>query len=133
MTKANRDAKWATAITAVRLSEAKIQRAIFAHLQLRQADGVFAFHVPLGGWRSPTEAAIFKGLGVVAGVPDIIIIKHGRIFALELKTERGKLRPEQTLTMRRMEAAGVVCHVSYGLDDALNWLEREHILVGARI
>jgi hypothetical protein len=52
-----------------RRQEAAIQRAVFQHLRARAAPGVFAFHVPNGGYRKPVEAAIMKGLGVVAGVP----------------------------------------------------------------
>src|SRR5690242_14412195 len=37
------------------------------------------------------EAAIFQGLGARAGVPDIIVVHQGRCFAIELKTEAGRL------------------------------------------
>src|SRR5262245_23567538 len=46
--------------------EAAIQRAVFQHLRMRSAPGVFAFHPANGGYRKPIEAAIMKGLGVVA-------------------------------------------------------------------
>jgi len=57
--------------------EDQIQRAIFQHLRARKAPGTFAFHVPNGGKRRPIEAAILKGLGVVAGVPDVVLIRAG--------------------------------------------------------
>jgi hypothetical protein len=60
-----------------RSPEATIQSAVFAHLRARGAPGLFAFHVPNGGYRKPIEAAILKGLGVVAGVPDVIAIHQG--------------------------------------------------------
>jgi hypothetical protein len=75
--------------------EAAIRRAVFEHLRIRPAAGVFAFHCPNGGARRPIEAAILKGLGVVAGVPDIIAIKDGRTYALELKAPSGKLSGSQ--------------------------------------
>jgi hypothetical protein len=56
------------------------QRA--CHLAWRRAPGVFAFHPANGGWRSRTEAAILKELGVVAGVPGIILMREGRTYAL---------------------------------------------------
>jgi hypothetical protein len=37
---------------------------------------VFAFHVPLGGYRT-TEAAILKSIGAVAGIPDIVVVSRG--------------------------------------------------------
>jgi hypothetical protein len=65
--------------------EQQIQHAVFEHLALRGASTVFAFHPANGGWRSGVEAAILKGMGVKAGVPDIIAIKNARCYALELK------------------------------------------------
>jgi hypothetical protein len=75
------------------LPESAIQKAVFQHLAARGCG--FAFHVPNGGWRSPIEAAILKGQGVKPGVPDLIVIKDGRPFALELKAEGGRLRARQ--------------------------------------
>ena len=49
--------------------------------------GVFAFHCPNGGKRSKIEASIFKGLGVKAGIPDVLIFYRAQIFGLELKAE----------------------------------------------
>jgi hypothetical protein len=37
--------------SACRQSEAAIQRAVFQHLRTRAVPGVFAFHVPNGGYR----------------------------------------------------------------------------------
>jgi hypothetical protein len=63
--------------------EQLIQRAVMDHLRWRAVPGVFAFHPANGGWRSAIEAAIFKGIGVVAGVPDVLILHDGRCYALE--------------------------------------------------
>lgn len=67
-----------------RQPEAAIQRAVFQHIRARGAGGLVAFHVPNGGARRPIEAAILKGLGVVAGAADVILLHRGRAFALEL-------------------------------------------------
>ena len=75
--------------------EAQIQRAVFQHLRARGAPGVFAFHPANGGYRKPVEAAILKGLGVVAGVPDVIAIHNGRVFAMELKAPGGRATDKQ--------------------------------------
>ena len=58
--------------------ETQIQRAVIEHIAWRARPGVFAFHVPNGGWRSRVEGAILKAIGTVAGVPDIICIFQGR-------------------------------------------------------
>jgi hypothetical protein len=113
-----------------RLDESDIQRAIFMHVRVRGAPNTFAFHVPNGGLRSRTEAAIFKGLGVTAGIPDIIVIRGGRVFALEVKSVTGRLSPEQTKVLALMRAAGCDTGIAYGLDDALAWLELRGLLRG---
>jgi hypothetical protein len=110
--------------------EAAIQRAIFQHLRQRGAPGVFAFHPATGGYRTAIEAAIFKGLGVVAGVPDVIVVKDGTTYALELKAEGGRLSETQCNTIEAMERAGAVVGVAVGIDQALAWLEERGLLRG---
>jgi hypothetical protein len=86
-----------------------IQRAVFEHLRVRSAPGVFAFHPANGGWRSPIEAAILKGLGVRAGVPDVIAVKDGRTYALELKPPGGRLNPHPTYRrLSRYDETGLI-------------------------
>jgi hypothetical protein len=73
--------------------EQLIRRAVFEHLRLRAAPVAFFFHVPNGGYHKPIEAAIMKGLGVKAGVPDIIVVHRGRCYAVELKAAGGSHCP----------------------------------------
>jgi hypothetical protein len=110
--------------------EAAIQRAVFQYLRIRGAPGVFAFHPANGGYRRPIEAAILKSLGVVAGVPDIIAIHHGRCFALELKAEGGRPTDKQLACIAAMEAAGAFTAIAEGLDRALACLEAWGLLRG---
>jgi hypothetical protein len=111
--------------------EQLIQKAVIEHLAWRARAGVFAFHVPLGGFRRPVEAAILKSLGVVAGVPDIIIIHSGQCFGLELKADRGRLTNVQRDAHERMRAAGACVATAYGIDEALAQLEQWRLLRGA--
>lgn len=110
--------------------EGDIQRAVFAHLRQRAMPGVFAFHVPNGGYRKPREAAMLKGLGVTPGVPDIIIIHKGRAFGLELKAAGGRATEKQMLAMDAMDEAGAFVCIAEGLDRALAVLEAWGILRG---
>jgi len=110
--------------------EATIQRAVFNHLRARGALGVFAFHPANGGYRKPVEAAIMKGLGVVAGVPDVIAIHNGRCFAMELKTEGGRATAKQLECIAALERAGAFTCIAEGLDAALACLERWQLLRG---
>jgi hypothetical protein len=54
--------------------EDALQRCVLQHLRIRAPHDCFYFHPANGGQRSPVEAAILNGLGVRAGVPDLIII-----------------------------------------------------------
>jgi hypothetical protein len=110
--------------------EDAIQRAVFEHLAVRGAPGVFAFHPANGGWRSRVEGAILKGLGVRPGVPDVIAIKAGRAYGLELKARRGRMTEAQRTACAALRAAGAAVVTTYGLDDALSQLDRWGLLRG---
>jgi hypothetical protein len=110
--------------------EAAIQRAVFQHFGWRSAPDVFAFHVPNGGARRRIEAVILRGLGTTPGIPDVIAVKAGRVFGLELKSAGGRLSAAQRATHEAMRAAGAVVGVAAGLDDALAWLEGHGLLLG---
>jgi hypothetical protein len=111
-----------------RRPEQELQKAVLEHLAWRSVPGMFVFHYPAGGWRSPIEAAIFRGLGVVAGIPDVLIIRAGHVFALELKTAHGHLTVTQIETQARMHAAGATVATAIELDAALAQLEQWGLL-----
>lgn len=110
--------------------EDRIQRAVFDHLRSRAHADVFAFHVPNGGKRKPIEAAILKGLGVTAGVPDIIAIHKGKCYAMELKSKDGRPSTRQLETIERLNKAGAFTAICYELDPALRVLEAWGLLKG---
>src|SRR5262249_40695823 len=111
--------------------EAAIQRAVFQHLRARGAPGVFAFHPANGGYRKPVEAALLKGLRVVARVPRRFALPHnGRCFALELKAEGDRVTDKQFETMDALREAGAFTCIAEGLDRALAVLESWGLLRG---
>ena len=112
------------------MTEQQIQKCVFQHLRERGAPGVFAFHPANGGYRKPVEAAIMKGLGVVAGVPDVFAVHNGRCFALELKAEGGRVTDKQFETMDALREAGAFTCIAEGLDRALAVLESWGLLRG---
>jgi hypothetical protein len=113
-----------------RRPEQQIQRAVIEHLKLRPVPGIFWFHVGNGGYRTPIEARVFKSLGVTAGVPDLILIREGKTYGLELKAVGGRLTPVQETAHVLMRAAGAEVAVAIGLDAALRQLERWGMLQG---
>jgi hypothetical protein len=110
--------------------EDQLQRAVCQHLQQRGARYMVWFAVPNGGKRLPVEAAIIKGLGVRAGVSDLIFIHCGRPFALELKADNGKPRAAQIAFAEDFTKAGGTAAIAYGLDQALRTLEAWGLLRG---
>jgi hypothetical protein len=100
-------------------TEDLIQRAVFEHLRVRCAPCTFAFHPANGGYRRPIEAAILRGLGVRAGVPDVIAVKDGRTYALEIKSPGGRLTAAQIAAHAALRAAGAEVAVAYGIDAAI--------------
>jgi hypothetical protein len=110
--------------------EDQVQRAVFEHMRARSVANVFAFHPANGGCRSRVEGKILKGLGVRAGVPDVIAVKDGRTYALEIKPPGGRLTAAQNAAHAALRAAGANVVTSYGLDDALAQLEAWGLLRG---
>lgn len=92
---------------------------------------VLAFHVPNGGKRNAREGAKFKRQGVLAGVPDILIVHPSRCetnednvierlfygFAVELKVKGGKLSQAQKDRLADFHLAGWKQKVVYSLDE----------------
>jgi hypothetical protein len=110
--------------------EQVLHGTIIAHLEARAAPGIFYFHCPNGGWRSPHEAAILKALGVVSGVPDLIFLRDGQFFSLELKAPGRKPTTNQKAVHTAIEAAGGVVAVADNLDTAIRQLECWGLLKG---
>jgi hypothetical protein len=110
--------------------EQEIQKAVFAHLKARGAPGIFFWHPFSGGFRKPVEAAIFKGLGAIAGLPDVMVLHQGRLHCMELKADGGRATEQQLLCIAALEEAGAYTAVAVGLDRALAVLESWQLLRG---
>lgn len=91
------------------------------------------FHCPNGGKRSPAEAARFKAMGVISGVPDIIVIDSGRCIAIELKAGKGTLTANQKRYHRLLGLARVPVYVCRSLDEVIVALERCGVPLKARL
>jgi hypothetical protein len=103
--------------------EQQIHKAVVSHLNTRAESKVFFWHTPNEGKRGWTNAAALKAMGMTAGVPDLLILKSGRMYALELKAPGGRLTPSQVLVMGRMQDCGAEASVAFSLDEALVTLE----------
>ena len=129
------------------MDELTVHRHVVAHL--RRA-GVDFFHVPNEGKRGPRARSLLHGMGVMPGVPDLIIVsppgraastgmflpvlvpwgdgKGGRPAvgaALELKSDRkgAKASPEQQQWLATFAAHGWAVACTHGLPAALEQLK----------
>ena len=108
--------------------EAQLQRALIQHLRWGARGDTWWTHIPNGGWRSPTEAAIFKSLGVRAGSPDLLIIRAGQPLFMELKAPGRKLSPAQVECHAALQRAGAQIETVDNIDAALAFLCRLGVL-----
>lgn len=46
-----------------------------------------------------------------AGFPDLILVRSGRVLAIECKSDKGKLTPEQKVWLDALSKAGIRCMV----------------------
>lgn len=103
--------------------EQAIHKAVVSHLNMRSEPGVFFWHTPNEGKRGFVNAAALKAMGMIAGVPDLIILKAGEMYALELKAPGNALTPSQRLVMDRLLDCGAQAAVAHSIDEALVTLE----------
>lgn len=103
--------------------EQDIHKAVVQHLNARAYSDVFYFHPANGGKRTAFEARLFKALGVIAGVPDLIFLKAGRMYALELKAAKGRPTALQNAVLDRMTDCGASVSIAHSIDEALITLE----------
>lgn len=103
------------------------QRAVVQWLEVHRVE--FA-HVPNGGYRTRVEAAIFRGLGVKRGVPDLIIFDRPPALpgapaaAIEMKRRKGGVvSPEQREWLEKLRQRGWAVAVCEGADQAIRVLE----------
>lgn len=116
-----------------RRPEDLLQRAVCQYLDALQSQGrLLYFAVPNGGKRSMIEAAIMKGLGVKAGVPDLcIVLKNGVVAFAELKSEEGRVSEKQTWWLEHLAVFGCPTAIIRTLDDMHFFLTR-HDVMGAQ-
>ena len=67
-------------------------------------------------------SAASKGWRVLTkGWPDFLLIKNGRLMAVEAKAKGDKLRPHQKEVLLALESAGIPTYVRYEQKGKVNW------------
>ena len=110
--------------------EDDLHRAIVGMIAVEAKPGVIAFHPANGGKRGKAEAGRLKGMGVVAGIPDLIVVADGKTFGLEIKTEAGRLSGAQKAMANRFRRAGCAYEVARSITGARQILRRWGAIAG---
>lgn len=104
----------------MRQEEHRIQCGIVHYLRL---NGILCFAVPNGGARNAVTGAKLKAEGVLAGVSDLIAIRGGRPFFIEVKTAKGRQSDEQEAFQLSVEEQGFEYLIWRSIDDAVRWVQ----------
>jgi len=99
--------------------ELQIHRAVVELLNRAARPGVAWTHMPAGELRDPAVAGKLAGMGTKPGWPDLLLIKGGRLYGLELKRVDGRVSPAQVRAHGNLLLAGAVVAVARGLDEAI--------------
>lgn len=87
------------------MSESALHRTVADYLGVVLPPSVFWTTFPAGGG-GRIRGALLKRAGLRPGVPDVSLIHGGRSLWIELKTDRGRLSPEQVECHQAIEEAG---------------------------
>lgn len=116
----------------VKALERDVQKQVVDYLRLVLPSDAILFAVPNGGYRRRIEAAILKGMGVVPGVADLILLYQGKGFAIEMKTDKGRQSSAQNAWQDAWEAAGGQYALCRGIEDIDAILARWGVAVKRR-
>jgi hypothetical protein len=105
-------------------SETDLHKAIVAMMAVEALPGVVAFHPANGGKRGKAEAGRLKGMGVVPGIPDLVVVVAGRCHGLEIKTDKGRLSAAQKTMAARFQCAGCEYEIARSVAGARAILRR---------
>lgn len=97
-----------------KMNETDIQTACVRWFRAAHPEGI-CFH-------TPNEACnrrwtVYERQGVLKGAPDLTVVLAGVVFFVEMKTPKGRMRPEQVEFQRRCAELGVGYHVCRSIEE----------------
>jgi hypothetical protein len=106
--------------------EQAIHRQIVAGLRAALPRRWVVAHIPNGGHRSDVEGAIFKAMGVLPGMPDIMILgetdEGSRAWFFEVKRDhKAPLTAHQKNVHETLRDLGFAVEVVTSWTEALRW------------
>jgi hypothetical protein len=100
-------------------AEETLHKAVAQQARWSLARDCFWFHPPNGGSRNVIEATKLKAMGTRAGVPDLVFVRHGKAYFIELKAPKGRVSEAQSGALTEIQRAGAPVAICRNLDDVL--------------
>jgi hypothetical protein len=101
------------------MDETKIHFGVAEYLRKCGAPGLLWWHTPNDGKRTFGATNRLKRMGMLNGVSDIIAVREGKIYGLELKADKGRATEHQLKFLSDLDNAGGYTAMSHGLDRAV--------------
>lgn len=102
------------------MKENAVHRGVVHYLRLFAVPGCSWFHPANGELRPGRTGAILVGMGVRPGVPDLILVRRGHFYGLELKREKGgSVSAHQKSMLEELSNAGASVAIAHGYDAAI--------------
>jgi hypothetical protein len=101
--------------------EAILQGALITWVKLQYPKEII-FHIPNGGFRTISEGARFKRMGVAPGIPDLMLARpnggYGGLF-IEMKAQDGRLSDNQRKMIAALKNVGYRVEVVSSLEHGM--------------
>lgn len=103
------------------MQEVKSERNIQANILMALSEaGCLVWRQNTGAYKEPKTGRLIR-YGLCVGSSDIVgLCADGRFLAVEVKTETGRMRPEQTAFIAAVQKAGGRAGIARSAQDALD-------------
>ena len=102
----------------MRKSELKVQAEACSYIWHNLPQTRYClFHVANEAQRSAIEWGQLKAAGFIKGIQDLMFFWDGNVYAIEVKSEGGKIDPWQKVTHRAHYGQGIVTYVFWNSED----------------
>jgi hypothetical protein len=99
-----------------RYVEDPLQASIVSYVRTC-APECLVFAIPNGGLRSKREAARLKWTGVLAGVPDLIVVAPRHVLFIEVKAPKGVTSEDQKAVHAHLRGLGYTVAIARSIQD----------------
>ena len=112
--------------------ERRLLIAVAEYLAIMAHPNVVWSHFPAGELRTKATAALLTRCGLRPGWPDLILIRDGGVYGLELKTGRVRQSKAQKQVERQFIEAGAIYILCRGWDETIAALEHHDLVKEGR-